>query len=111
MNDEKPLDTAAEQVDAWAYVELFGHTKIAGRVSERKCGTEIMFQVDVPNPDTGVHYTRLFNPKAIFSINPTTEEWCRRWAKTAQEYDHKPVPYLPKDTESKLLDEPDIDDD
>lgn len=111
MNDEKPLDTAAEQVDTWAYVELFGHSKLAGRVSERKFGTEVMFQVDVPNPIEGVHYTRLFNPKAIFSINPTTEEWCRKWAKTASDYDHKPVPYLPGDSAVKEIEEPDINND
>lgn len=72
------LDAGSETVDAWAFVELFGHQKIAGRVTTRKLGTEVMFQVDVPAvpkdgaPNNGIAYSRLFSPKAIFSINPTT---------------------------------------
>jgi hypothetical protein len=99
------LDAEQESVNTWAYVELFGHQKIAGRVTTRKLGTEVMFQVDVPKGDAEFSHSELFNPKAVFSIKPTTEEWCRKWAHVAE--NHRAVlPYIPKQ-----LGTGDIDDD
>src|SRR5205807_925876 len=68
-------------------VEIMGHTKVAGRVTTRKVGVNVMFQVDVPKGDEKeFSHSRLFSPAAVFSIIPTTEEWCRRWAKAAKDY-------------------------
>lgn len=92
--------TAQEDLDAWAYVELFGHSKIAGRVTTRKLGTEIMFQIDVPKGETEFSHSHLYSPKAIFSINPTTEAWCRKWAKAAQNYGREVLPYIPPAVET-----------
>jgi hypothetical protein len=35
MEENQMLDAQAEQIDTWAFVELFGHQKIAGRVTRR----------------------------------------------------------------------------
>lgn len=87
-NEGKPLE-------AWAFIEIMGHSKIAGLVTERKLGTNVMIQVDVPKGDNEFAYSRLFNPGALFSITPTSEEWCRKWATAAADYDRSPLPYLP----------------
>jgi hypothetical protein len=34
--------------DQWCIVELFGHTKIAGKVSEAQIGGQSFIRVDVP---------------------------------------------------------------
>jgi hypothetical protein len=92
--DELTLDKNQETIETWAYVEIMGHSKIAGRVSERKVGVQVMLQVDVPKPDEGFSFSKLYNPSSIFSISPTTEEWCRKFVKARVEY---PVlPYIPE---------------
>lgn len=96
MSEENQTIEAAEEINTWAFLELFGHSKIAGRVTTRKLGTEVMFQVDVPKDGEGFSHSELFNPKAVFSIKPTTEAWCRKWAKSASTYGHSPLPYIPE---------------
>jgi len=90
------LDAAQDMVNTWAYLELFGHQKIAGRVTTRKLGTEVMFQVDVAKGEKEFSHSELFNPKAVFSLKPTTEEWCRKWATAAAKY-RDVLPYVPVD--------------
>jgi hypothetical protein len=101
MDQETAAQTIAnpqEDINTWAYIELFGHSKIAGRVTTRKLGTEVMFQVDVPKGLEGAEFShsQLFSPKAIFSINPTTEEWCRKFANAAKQYGKEVLPYIPE---------------
>lgn len=104
------VDATSESLDCWALVEIFGHTKVAGRCTSRKVGVNVMIQVDVPKGDTELSHSQLFSPAAIFSINPTTEEWCRKWAKAALSYNHSPLPYIPEEPK-KIEDAPDNDDD
>jgi hypothetical protein len=60
--------------DQWCLVELFGHARIAGRVSEETIGGCAFVRVDVPTVDGIPGYTRLFGNGAIYSITPVTEE-------------------------------------
>lgn len=97
MNDDQSQTISdQEDVNAWAYVELFGHSKIAGRVTTRKLGTEVMFQVDVPQGENEFSHSRLLNPKAVFSLTPTSEQWCRKWATAAKAYSNPVLPYIPE---------------
>lgn len=90
------LDKDQETIETWAYIEIMGHSKVAGRVSERKIGTAVMLQVDIPSAEEGekgLSHSELYSPAAIFSIKPTTEEWCRRFVRARVNY---PVlPYVP----------------
>jgi hypothetical protein len=98
MNDPLPtetLDTESEALNCWAFVEIYGHHRIAGRLTTRKVGTEVMFQVDVPKPDEGFSRSELYGPKSIFSIKPTTEAWCRKFIAHATEMQHDVLPYIP----------------
>jgi hypothetical protein len=89
----KYIDANQEDFQIWAYVEIMGHTKVAGRVSTRKFGVDVMLQVDVPKPEDGFSHSELYSPKSIFSIKPTTEEWCRSFVKSRIIY---PVlPFIP----------------
>src|SRR5262249_35608737 len=65
----------APKFEHWCLVELFGHQRIAGFVSEATIGGGAFVRVDVPNPHgEGDLYTRHFGPAAIYAINPTTKE-------------------------------------
>lgn len=60
--------------DQWCIVELFGHQRIAGRVTEQTIGGCAFVRVDVPSVQEIPSYTRLLGQGAIYAINPVTEE-------------------------------------
>ncbi len=70
MND-KP------KFDEWALVELFGHQKIVGKVSEATLAGGAFLRVDVPAVGNDAAFTRFYGPGAIYSINPVSEEIAR----------------------------------
>lgn len=60
-------------LDTWAVIELFGHTRIAGKltnVSIAGCG---FIRVAVPAHGGLPGYTRDIAPKAVYAINPCDE--------------------------------------
>lgn len=78
----------SEKFEAWAIIELMGHQRIAGRVSEMTLGSNSMLRVDVPETDQQPEFSRIFNPSALYAINPVTEEFARM---TAEKIIAKPV--------------------
>ena len=89
------VNSTDEALDFWAFVEVMGHSKIAGRLTTRKLGVSVMLQVDVLKPDgSEPAYSKLYSPSSVFSITPVTREYCARWSKQAQAYDFAPVPYI-----------------
>lgn len=76
-----------EKFEEWAIVDLFGHQKIAGKISEEQIGGSSFVRVDVPAIEEQKPFTRLFGSGAIYSITITDEET----AMAAANY-YKPVP-------------------
>ncbi|MPR36601.1 hypothetical protein [Salmonirosea aquatica] len=64
----------------WALVELMGHQKIAGKLSEQVLGGSSFIRIDVPELPDSPAFTRLLTDKAIYAINPVTEEVARHMA-------------------------------
>ena len=62
----------AVQFAEWAIVELFGHTRLAGRVTEATIGGCSFVRVDVPTLDGGAD-THFFGQGAIYAIHPVEE--------------------------------------
>ena len=62
--------------EEWAVLELFGHQRLAGLVSEVQLGGASFVRVDVPEDGKkkGWKLTKMYNPSAIYSIAPVTEE-------------------------------------
>lgn len=52
----------------WAIVELLGHRRIAGRVTETTVAGAPMLRVDVPDG-----FTQFYSVAAVYSITPATE--------------------------------------
>jgi hypothetical protein len=68
-------EAKAEKFEQWCIVELFGHTKIAGWVTEASIGGCNFIRVDVPKAEEeGTLYTRYLGNGAIYALNPTTKE-------------------------------------
>jgi ribosomal protein L12E/L44/L45/RPP1/RPP2 len=69
-----------EKFDLWCLVELFGHTKIAGRCTEQNIAGTNMLRVDVPETTKQPAFTRFFGASAIYAINPIDEETAKFYA-------------------------------
>ena len=75
-----------EKFECWALVELFGHTRFAGRVIEQQIGGSSFIRLDVPEvvivssngTDTHPPFTKFFGPGAIYSITPVEESVARK---------------------------------
>jgi hypothetical protein len=63
----------------FAIVELFGHNKIAGYVSEEMVVGVPMLQVAVPGSVNGAPFIRYYGAKTIFSITPVSEQAVRQF--------------------------------
>ncbi len=96
--------------DTFALVELFGHARIAGRVSEQVIAGQGFIRVDVPDLEGQPGFTRIFGPSAIYSITPVSEEIATAAAESMRV---RPVTvYIPAQIAEKIYDEDeDLDDD
>jgi hypothetical protein len=77
---EQPGETDKQ----WAIVEIFGHSRYAGTVSEHQIGGCSFVRVDVPEIDGQPAFTKLFGNAAIYSITPVSEQIARLVAKQFQ---------------------------
>lgn len=108
------------QPSLWAIVELFGHQRIAGRISEQNFGGAHFVRVDVPEIVATTHryeagervevrrlidaHTRSFGAGAIYSVNWCDEATARI---AAQSIEHEPL--APYSVKSALASLPDAD--
>lgn len=67
------MENATIKFEEWCIVELFGHQKIAGLVSEQNLGGQNFIRIDVPATEFEKEFTKLFHSNAIYAITPTTE--------------------------------------
>lgn len=55
-------------------LELFGHQRIAGHVSEHNFAGSSFVRVDVPAVGSTPAFTKMFHPNAVYAFNPVDEE-------------------------------------
>lgn len=87
----------SESFDSWAIVELMGHVRIAGRVSEVEVFGGKMGRIDVP-VGADAWATQFFTGQSVYRITPCGEVEARAVAAANQ-----PRPVHP--WESRLLEE------
>ena len=64
----------------WAILELFGHKRIAGLVSEQEVGGCSFVRVDIPNESGTGSHTSLYGQGAIYGMHFVSEEVAREMA-------------------------------
>lgn len=69
--------------ETWGIVDLFGHQRIAGWITEQTIGGETFIRVDVPIGDEDFH-TRVFGKGAIYGMSFTDETIAREHAKATR---------------------------
>lgn len=102
-----------EKFEVHAIIELFGHNKIAGKVTEQTLGGSTMIRIDVPDTKLSPAFTRLLHINAVYAINPVTEEVATQYAENLkvmpiQSWDAREV--LNRIDEQKKLNAPKHDD-
>jgi len=85
-----------ETFEGWCLLELMGHRRIAGFVSEATVAGASFVRIEVP---TSPPLTQFYTPGSIYSISPITEDLARRFAERSRpepvsEYDLPPRPRL-----------------
>jgi hypothetical protein len=63
--------------DGWAIVELMGHVRLAGRVTEESHFGVALGRIDIPTAAGDGYTTQYFGGASIYRITPTTEEIAR----------------------------------
>lgn len=74
--------------EGWAILELMGHRRLAGYLSEQAIGGASFVRIDVPGEGDTKVATQFYSGAAVYCITPTTEEVARAVAKRS---DHAPV--------------------
>lgn len=71
------MDQKPETAEVWAVVDLFGHTRVAGRISDHVIGGETFIRIDVPAQGEQPEFTELYGKGAIYSIKFVSETIAR----------------------------------
>ena len=93
--------TTAAQFDTWAIVEIMGHQKFAGRLTEETIAGCGMLRLDVPAVGDLKGFTRYFNVSSVYAITPCDEALARQMAEGLK---RQPLSLyeLPEELQAKL---------
>lgn len=72
-SEEAKQDGAANGFDQWCVLDLFGHQRTAGHVTEATIGGCAFIRIDVPQQD-GSYRTEYYGNGAVYSMRPVAEE-------------------------------------
>ena len=67
----------SEKFGEWAILELMGHRRLGGYVTEQEIAGTAFLRIDVPGDDDSAAATQFYAPAAVYAITPTTEEIAR----------------------------------
>lgn len=75
-----PEPTDAVPFEAWALIEIMGHVRLAGKVTEQVIAGASFLRVDVPEVGELAGFTKFYGAAAIYSISPVDEATARHAA-------------------------------
>lgn len=76
--------TEKEPFASWAILELMGHRRLGGYVTEQEIAGHGMLRIDVPGEDGQTTASQFYSPSSLYCLTPTTEEMARAVAKRNQ---------------------------
>lgn len=71
------MSAEASPFEGWAILELMGHRRLGGLLSEAQVAGASFVRIDVPGDSDEPVATQLYSPSAVYCITPTTEEMAR----------------------------------
>lgn len=72
----------SERFESWAILEVMGHQRFAGKVTEATLAGGSFVRIDIPAVGEQPQFTKFFPPHTIYCLTPTTEEIARAMAKS-----------------------------
>src|SRR5437660_9237278 len=63
--------------EGWSILELMGHRRLAGYVTEQEIAGSNFLRIDVPGEGDAVKATQFYSAAAVYCLTPTTEETAR----------------------------------
>lgn len=78
------IEQQQEKFETWGLLELFGHTRIAGRISSVQIAGTGFIQIDIPAISENLEQSRIYGTSAVYGITPMTEEMTRKYAESLQ---------------------------
>jgi hypothetical protein len=73
-----------DKFEDWAILELMGHRRLAGKVSECQIAGASFVRIDVPAEKEADISTQFYSPQAVYCITPTSEDIARSIASQAR---------------------------
>jgi hypothetical protein len=69
-----------QKFESWAILEVMGHQKFAGLVTEETIAGTAFIRIDIPAADGKPKFTKLFGGSTIYCLTPVTEDVARAFA-------------------------------
>lgn len=108
------VDTTStpQRFEHWALVEIMGHQRMAGLVSETTLAGAAMLRVDVPAVGDIPEFTTFLGAASIYRLTPVSEDIARRYAaglraKPVQAYELPALPGPSRDDDDDDFDDED----
>ena len=73
--------TEQQPFDSWAIVEMLGHRRVIGRVTEQVIAGAGFIRIDVPGEGGDPAVTQIVAPASIYCITPVSEQVARLTAR------------------------------
>jgi len=86
----------APTFDEWAIVDVMGHQRYIGRVTEQVIAGTGFVRVDVPKTEKTQAWSKLIGTGSIYAITPVSEEIARAMAEKRQDEPIQPYELTPK---------------
>jgi hypothetical protein len=92
----------------WVIIELMGHRRLAGFLTEQEIAGKGFLRLDIPGQPGA---TQLYNPTAVYAITPTTEDIARAVAATSQPapVQRWELPAAPRDDDARAAAQANVD--
>jgi len=100
------MSETTDRFDSWAILELMGHRRLAGRVSEATLAGGSFLRIDVPEHDGHAAVTQFYAPHSVYALTPCSEEVARAAARW-----NRPEPVHEYELRQRALPEPAQEDD
>lgn len=89
----------------WCILELMGHRTRVGQVAEQLVAGSLMLRIDIPAGED--HVSEFYNPSAVYSIQPISEEIAQKEMEGRDPRPMRPVDYRDQETKQLGFDEED----
>ncbi len=101
--------------EEWAIVDVMGHQRYVGKVTEQVIAGCGFVRVDIPKTETTQAWTKLVGTGSIYAITPVSEDITRAMAARSQKDPVQAFELTPKlirdSTQQRMFDDDEFDDD